>query len=69
MGMVDNMVNHAIFCSPADETENVNLLPKTTDTLRHFAILLRDFLSPVTARDKGAMPFGLPKPAIGNNAT
>ena len=59
MGIVDDMVNHAIFCSLGDDRENTNLLPQTSDTLRQFAILLRDFLSPVTAKGKGPMPFGL----------
>lgn len=62
LGMVDDMVNHAIFCLPSDKRENTNLLPQTSDTLRQFAILLRDFLSPVTGKGKQAMPFGLSKP-------
>ncbi|MFV1464586.1 MULTISPECIES: hypothetical protein [unclassified Phaeobacter] len=69
MGMVDDMVNHAIFCSPGEVRENTNLLPQTSDTLRQFAILLRDFLSPVTGRGQRPMPFGLPKPPQGGKAT
>lgn len=69
MGMVDDMVNHAIFCLPGEKRENTNLLPRTSDTLRQFAILLRDFLSPVTGRGQGPMPFGLPKPPPGSKAT
>lgn len=60
--MVDDMVNHAIFLLPGEKRENTNLLPQTSDTLRQFAILLRDFLSPVTTRGDKPMPFGLPKP-------
>lgn len=59
MGMVDDMVNHAIFSLSGKNTQNTNLLPQTSDTLRQFSILLRDFLSPV--RGKGPMPFGLPR--------
>ena len=62
MGMVDDMVNHAIFCPIGEKRENTNLFPQTSDTLRQFAILLRDFLSPVTAKSRKPMPFGLPKP-------
>lgn len=69
MGMVDDMVNHAIFCSPGEKRENINLLPQTSDTLRQFAILLRDFLSPVTGKGQGPMPFGLPKPPQDSKAT
>ncbi|MFT4277143.1 MAG: hypothetical protein QM576_12360 [Rhodopseudomonas sp.] len=69
MGMVDDMVNHAIFCLPGDTRENTNLLPQTAATLRQFAILLRDFLSPVTGKGQGPMPFGLPKPPPGGKAT
>lgn len=69
MGMVDDMVNHAIFCLPGDTRGNTNLLPQTAATLRQFAVLLRDFLSPVTGKGKGPMPFGLPKPPPGGKAT
>jgi hypothetical protein len=69
MGMVDNMVNHAIFCLPGEKRENTNLLPQTSETLRQFAILLRDFLSPVSARGQAPMPFGLEKAPYGGNAT
>ena len=69
MGMVDDMVNHAIFCLPGERRENVNLLPQTSDTLRQFAILLRDFLSPVSSRGKNPMPFELPKPPRNSKAT
>jgi hypothetical protein len=60
MGMVDDMVNHSIFLLPGDKRENTNLLPQTSETLRQFSILLRDFLSPVMNKNKGAMPFDLP---------
>jgi hypothetical protein len=69
MAMVDEMVNRAIFCLPGEERENTNLLPQTSDTLRQFAILLRDFLSPVTGKGQGPMPFGLPRPLQGSKAT
>lgn len=69
MGMVDDMVNHAIFCSPGEARKNTNLLPQTSETLRQFAILLRDFLSPVTGKGQRSMPFGLPKPPRGGRAT
>lgn len=69
IGMVDDMVNHAIFCLPGEKREDTNLLPQTSDTLRQFAILLRDFLSPVTGKGQGPMPFGLPKPPKGSKAT
>lgn len=69
VGMVDDMVNHVIFCSPGKNCEDTELLPQTSDTLRQFAILLRDFLSPVTAKGQGPMPFGLPKPPKSCRAT
>ncbi|NOR32502.1 MAG: hypothetical protein GQ539_15555 [Sulfitobacter sp.] len=69
MGMVDDMVNHAIFCLPGEVIENTHLLPQTSDTLRQFAILLRDFLSPITGKGQKPMPFGLPKPPQGGKAT
>lgn len=58
--MVDDMVNYAIFSLPDEKIKDTNLLPRTSDTLRQFSILLRDFLSPVMG--KGPMPFGLPRP-------
>lgn len=67
MGMVDDMVNYAIFCSLGERRENTNLLPQTSDTLRQFAILLRDFLSPVKSLNKNPMPFGLPEPTQKNS--
>ncbi|RXD05140.1 hypothetical protein EQZ23_08470 [Sphingomonas sp. UV9] len=62
MGMVDDMVNHSIFCGLGEKRHDTNLLPQTSETLRQFNILLRDFLSPVTARGNDPMPFELPKP-------
>lgn len=67
-GMVDDMVNHAIFGPLGKKRHNTNLLPRTAESLRLFATLLRDFLSPVTARGKGPLPFGLPKPPAGGRA-
>lgn len=69
LGMVDDMVNHVIFCLPGDKQENTNLLPQTSETLRQFAILLRDFLSPVTSKGRDPIPFDLPKPPQGGRAT
>lgn len=69
LGMVDDMVNQAIFCLPGGTRHNTNLLPQTSDTLRQFAILLRDFLSPVTGRGKEPPPFGLEKPPRDSRAT
>lgn len=68
MSMVDEMVNHSIFLLPGDKREDTNLLPQTAATLRQFAILLRDFLSPVSSKNKNPMPFGLPVPK-GTKAT
>lgn len=67
-GMVDDMVNHSIFCSVGDRRTDTNLLPQTAGSLRQFGTLLRDFLSPVTGEGKGPLPFGLPKPENGDNA-
>ncbi|CAN7350884.1 hypothetical protein [Rhizobium sp. LjRoot258] len=69
IGMVDDMVNHAIFCPLGENRQNTNLLPQTSQTLRQFGTLLRDFLSPVTGKGKGGLPFGLPKPENGPRTT
>jgi hypothetical protein len=68
MGMVDDMVNHAIFCPLGEQRVDTNLLPQTAETLRQFGTLLRDFLSPVTGRNN-KLPFDLPKPDNGDLAT
>ncbi|WP_242139640.1 hypothetical protein [Sphingomonas sp. TREG-RG-20F-R18-01] len=68
VGMVDDMVNHAIFCALGEKRHDTNLLPQTSESLRLFGTLLRDFLSPVTARGKGPLPFGLPKPPASGRA-
>ena len=68
IGMVDDMVNQAIFCSLGEKRTDTNLLPQTSDTLRQFGILLRDFLSPVVGRNN-KVPFDLPKPVSGDLAT
>lgn len=60
--MIDDMVNFAIFLPLDGRTESTNLMPQTTDTQRLFHILLGDFLSPLVARGKSALPFDLPKP-------
>lgn len=69
MGMVDDMVNHSIFCGLGEKRHDTNLLPQTSETLRQFNILLRDFLSPVTARGSDPMPFGLEKPPKSESQT
>lgn len=69
IGMVEDMVNHVIFCPLGERRHETNLLPQTSETLRQFGILLRDFLSPVTGRGKGPLPFGLPKPPNADRAT
>lgn len=68
VGMIDDMVNHAIFCPLGEKRHDTNLLPQTSESLRLFGTLLRDFLSPVTGRGKGPLPFGLPKPPEGGRA-
>ena len=68
VGMVDDMVNYTIFCPLGEKRHDTNLLPQTSESLRLFGTLLRDFLSPVTARGKGPLPFGLPKPPEGGKA-
>lgn len=68
IGMVDDMVNHSIFCSIDDKRTDTNLLPQTAAALRQFGTLLRDFLSPVTGKGKGPLPFGLAKPQNDNSA-
>lgn len=68
ISMVDDMVNPAIFCPLGEKRLDTNLLPQTSDTLRQFGTLLRDFLSPVTGRNR-RLPFDLPKPTNGDLAT
>lgn len=69
MGMIDEMVNHAIFCPLGEKRTETNLLPRTSETLRQFGTLLRDFLSPVTARGRDPLPFGLGRPENGDKAS
>ena len=69
LGMIDDMVNHAIFMPLGEKKFETNLLPTTSEALRQFGTLLRDFLSPVTGRSGGPLPFGLPKPPNGDLAT
>jgi hypothetical protein len=69
IGMVDDMVNHALFCPLGERRRDTNLMPQTSETLRQFGTLLRDFLSPVTARGSNPLPFDLPKPANSERAT
>lgn len=68
-GMVDDMVNLTIFCPLGEKKTDICLLPQSADTLRQFAILLRDFLSPVKSLGKNPMPFGLPKPSDSERAS
>ena len=68
-GMIDDMVNHAIFVPLGEKKYDTNLLPNTAEALRQFGTLLRDFLSPVTGRSKKSLPFGLPRPPNGDVAT
>ena len=69
LGMIDDMVNHAIFVPLGEDTRSATLLPTTSTALRQFGTLLRDFLSPVTAKSGKPLPFGLPKPPNGDYAT
>ncbi len=50
ISMVDDMVNHAIFCPLDDNRTDTNLLPQSAGSLRQFGTFLRDFLSPVTGK-------------------
>ena len=62
VSMVDDMVNHAIFCPLDEKRTDTNLLPQTAGSLRQFGTFLRDFLSPVTGKGGSPLPFDLPKP-------
>lgn len=62
VGMVDDMVNHVIFCPLGEKRHDTNLTPQSPESLRLFGTLLRDFLSPVIARGRNSLPFGLRKP-------
>jgi hypothetical protein len=64
-GMIDDMVNHAVFVPLGDKVHDTNLIPQTTETLRLFNILLADFLSPLVRRGRGDLPFALPAPTKG----
>ncbi len=68
VSMVDDMVNHSIFCPLGERRQATNLLPQTEQSLRQFGTLLRDFLSPVTGKGK-VLPFGLHKPESSDRAT
>lgn len=69
LGMIDDMVNHAIFMPLGKKRQETNLLPTTQLALVQFSTLLRDFLSPVTAKGNKPLPFGLPKPPNGDDVT
>src|SRR4051794_37835064 len=68
-GMIDDMVNHAIFMPLGERRHDTNLMPTTSEALRQFGTLLRDFLSPVTAKSGRQLPFSLPRPPNGDSAT
>jgi hypothetical protein len=64
-GMIDDMVNFAIFMPLGQSTRDTNLLPQTSQALRLFNILLGDFLSPLARKGRGGLPFGLRSPPEG----
>jgi hypothetical protein len=61
-GMIDDMVNFAIFEPLKNRTEETNLVPRTTQSLRLFNILVGDFLSPLVSKGGKPLPFGLAQP-------
>lgn len=63
--MIDDMVNFGIFVPLKAQTQNINLLPSTSDTLRLFHLLLGDFLSPLVRKKNRGLPFDLPAPPSG----
>lgn len=64
-GMIDDMINFAIFMPLEGRTQNTNLVPQTHQTLRLFNILLGDFLSPLSRKGRSGLPFGLRAPPPG----
>jgi len=60
--MIDEIVNFAIFMPIGVKTQDVVLMPQTSETRQIAHILLGDFLSPLVSRGKNDLPFGLPKP-------
>lgn len=60
--MIDEMVNFAIFVPLGGKIHDTNLMPQTTETRQLFHVLLGDFLSPLTRKGKGRLPFDLPSP-------
>lgn len=60
--MIDDMVNFAVFMPLRGGTKDINLMPKTADTQRLFNVVLGDFLSPLSTRQPGGLPFDLPQP-------
>lgn len=60
-GMIDNMVNYALFMKN-ERFQDTNLMFETRVCAKMFNILLVDFLSPIQIRNKEGMPFGLPTP-------
>jgi hypothetical protein len=63
--MIDDMVNFVIFMPLNGKTQNTNLMPITSDTLRLFHVLLGDFLSQLNRKRRGGLPFDLPEPPRG----
>lgn len=60
--MIDDMVNFALFMPLGGRTQGINLMPKTSDSLRLVHLRLGDFLSPLAPNGKNALPFDLPAP-------
>jgi hypothetical protein len=67
--MIDDMVNFANFMPLNGKTESIILMPKTSETLRLVHVLLGDFLSPLTQKRRGGLPFDLPQPPSGATAS
>lgn len=63
--MIDDMVNYSVFVPLADRTQDINLVPQTSGSLRLFHLLLGDFLSPLVRKGRNGLPFDLPAPISG----
>src|SRR5688500_3543030 len=64
-GLIDEMVNFAIFMPLDDSTKDTNLLPKSGNALRLFNVFIDDFLSPLVRKGRAGLPFELPAPPTG----
>lgn len=60
--MIDEMVNFAIFMPLNGRTRDIGLMPQTSEARRLLHVLLGDFLSPLSRKGKGGLPFDLPQP-------